>query len=292
MKNAAIVKNSIFNPARFRFENSYAHILSISAFAQFRKLYLYLLPGKRIDRAIWISDEWSAEYYHWLSDALPRLIAVENLRHSHVVLLPERYREKPYVEQSLQLLGFRWEYYNITRIVRVRELVSSAHTAPTGLFHKPAILALRNRMRLPALIANRKIYISRKKAVRRHILNEESVMNLVISMGYEVHFFEDYDLVTQIKLMSETRFLIGLHGAGLTNMLFMPEAGSVLELRRENETHFNCFYHQAIALHHHYYNLQCHTNTDDTHIADFTVNGDALKKAIIQMEADIAKFIL
>ncbi len=286
LKYAAILKASIFNPARFRFENSYAHILPITAFAQFKKLYLYLLPGKRIDRAIWITDEWSAEYYHWLSDALPRLIAMENMKASHVVLLPKRYREKSYVEQSLRMLGFRWKYYNISRIVRVRDLVSPAHTAPTGSFHEPAIMRLRNRMSLPGIDAGRKIYISRKKASRRHILNEEAVVKIVKSCGYELHYFEEYDLATQIRLMSETRFLIGLHGAGLTNMLFMPEGSRVLELRPENATDLNCFCHQASALKHHYYYLQCEANTDVMQDTDNTVNVGALKQVIAQMEVD------
>lgn len=287
LRHAAVIKHAVFNPSEFRFANDYTHIRPFSRFSQFKKLYLYALPGKRVEKAIWITDEWSAEYYHWLSDALTRLLAVEGLKSSHVVLLPERYREKPYVEASLRMLGFRWEYYSIRRIVRTTEMVLPAHTAPTGHFSESAINGLRNRFVHPGATPFRKIFISRKKAIRRRILNEAEVTALMAKHGYEVHYFEDYDFATQIRLMSETKILMGLHGAGLTNMLFMQPGTQLLEIRNEGESHLNCFFNQASALDIEYYYMLSQATSAETHTADFTVDVDKLEKAMVAMEGDV-----
>lgn len=43
-------------------------------------------------------------------------------------------------------------------------------------------------------------------------------------------YFEDMTLAEQVRTVSETDVLIGLHGAGLTHLLFMPPSGYLIEL--------------------------------------------------------------
>jgi capsular polysaccharide biosynthesis protein len=64
---------------------------------------------------------------------------------------------------------------------------------------------------------------------------------------------EDLSFIRQIKLMQGTKVLLGAHGAGLTNMLFMPAGSVVVEIRKEGDCHNNCFYSLASALGHRYY---------------------------------------
>jgi capsular polysaccharide biosynthesis protein len=64
---------------------------------------------------------------------------------------------------------------------------------------------------------------------------------------------EDLSFIRQIELMQGTKVLLGAHGAGLTNMLFMPAGSVVVEIRKEGDSHNNCFYSLASALGHRYY---------------------------------------
>jgi capsular polysaccharide biosynthesis protein len=111
-----------------------------------------------------------------------------------------------------------------------------------------------------------------------------AVMELLLQYGYEIHFFEDYDLKKQIEIMSETKSLIGLHGAGLTNMLFMPANGQVLELRNENDAHNNCYFSLASDLNQAYYYLINTGDIEDTHRVEVTVDISKLKIAVELMK--------
>lgn len=74
-----------------------------------------------------------------------------------------------------------------------------------------------------------KIYISRKNASRRKIVNESEVIILLSSVGFKVVEMEDLNFKEQVSLMNTTKILISIHGAGLSNMNFLPEGGTVVE---------------------------------------------------------------
>lgn len=76
----------------------------------------------------------------------------------------------------------------------------------------------------------RKIYLSREFAGHRRILNEYDVSCLLGKYGYETVCNEELSMKEQIMMYSETSHLIGMHGAGLTNLLYMPCGSKVMEI--------------------------------------------------------------
>jgi capsular polysaccharide biosynthesis protein len=106
----------------------------------------------------------------------------------------------------------------------------------------------------------------------RRITNEKEMESILERHGFEIHFFENYDLKKQIELMSETKHLLAVHGAGLTNMLFMKEGGKVLELRNAGDAHNNCYFSLAAALGHDYYYQFNKGNNAVTQQADLEVD--------------------
>jgi len=280
LSNISIIKNVIFSPARLKFYTSLSNLFTVPKMKLIRKLWLFFLPFNKIENAIWISDEWSIDYFHWLTDALPRLIVVEELMAKDTVILPDSFKTKSYIGESLDLLGFKAYYNNYKRRLAVKQLHAASHIAPTGNFNKQVIGRLRDRFISKETMPFRKIYISREKATKRKITNEAAVIELVSVYGYEIHFFEDYDLKKQIEIMSQTKSLLGLHGAGLTNMLFMPCNGQVFELRNENDAHNNCYFSLASDLDHEYYYLLNTGDIEDTHRVEITVDISKLKTVI------------
>src|SRR5206468_12303527 len=59
----------------------------------------YLLKKRRrFERdAIWVVDDWSYGYFHWLADALTRLFTVKDRLSDLVLLLPHRYKALEFV---------------------------------------------------------------------------------------------------------------------------------------------------------------------------------------------------
>ena len=94
----------------------------------------------------------------------------------------------------------------------------------------------------------RKIWIHRSEKSRRALLNEDEVLATVQKAGFEPIVFEALTLKQQIELMQQTKVLAGLHGAGLTNLMFLPENSTVLEcLPEEFAAYAHPFPFRALA---------------------------------------------
>ena len=102
-----------------------------------------------------------------------------------------------------------------------------------------------------------RIYVSRGKATKRKILNEDEVLSYVQEQGFTSVCLEDYSFGEQISIMHHCRYLVGLHGAGLANMIFMPESSSLLEIRKFDKGENYFFYTLSSIMNHDYYYQFC-----------------------------------
>jgi capsular polysaccharide biosynthesis protein len=74
----------------------------------------------------------------------------------------------------------------------------------------------------------RLLIISRKNS--RAFLNERMMVDMAMSLGFDVRVGEpdiNTDVAKFARLVNSADVMIGVHGAGLTNMVFLP-AGAVL----------------------------------------------------------------
>ena len=76
---------------------------------------------------------------------------------------------------------------------------------------------------------SKKIFISRRGATRspQEIFQIEEVFRI---HGFKIYNAEEYDLEETINLFQVSDFLVGFHGAGLTNMIFAEPKCRVVEL--------------------------------------------------------------
>ncbi|MCB0501088.1 MAG: glycosyltransferase family 61 protein, partial [Bacteroidetes bacterium] len=109
---------------------------------------------------------------------------------------------------------------------------------------------------------------------------------VLIKHGFEIIHAENYSLKEQIEIMNNTSVLMSVHGAGLTNMLFMPSGGKIIELRLAGDNHNNCYFSLASDLELDYYYLQCQPNniTEDQHTADLKLDPKQLDHFLIFLE--------
>lgn len=88
--------------------------------------------------------------------------------------------------------------------------------------------------------------------------------------------------------MSETKALGGLHGAGLTNMVFMPPGGHVLEVRFRGDAHNNCYFSLASAMEHGYwYVLADFARGSEVHDADARVEKENFQDILQRLESHL-----
>lgn len=211
---------------------------------------------KKIEFALSLVTLFGDNFHHFLAEVVPLIIYGQKIFGESVpMLLPAYYFKQPYIEPYLRLLNVNRVTFESREQVLVRELIvfknlSIAHFNPQILDQIRFRLASN-----PASMPWRRVFISRAKARFRKVSEEEKLYPILKEKGFEILCLEDCSIEDQLRIFSETKFLVGIHGAGLTNMVFMPKGGKVLELRAiTKETHiYNIFYVMASACGHDYF---------------------------------------
>jgi capsular polysaccharide biosynthesis protein len=215
--------------------------------------YVLKAPARIEDDALWVVDNWSAGYFHWLADVLPRLFLVRQHLKDWTLLLPHEARALPFVEPSLAPFGVgRVRYAGKNEVLTCRRLFVPTHAAPPGHFNDAVIRSVRE-----VLVAAYgtgvdagadRLYISRSAARRRRVSNEADVLDVLHRFGFRILHAESCPFEEQVRAASAARYLVSSHGAGLTNMLFMRPGCHVLELRHQGDGVSPCYFTMASAL--------------------------------------------
>ena len=214
------------------------------------KTYLKLKRIKYNNPVIVAYNQMGGSYFHWITETLPRLYTVMDDLAESTLLLPERYNQMQLETLTpFKIKGIYWlkqQHY-----VTVKELILPTHTAHTGNYNEELICRIRdlytNNLN-STLEFGERIYISRRKASRRKVINEEQVVDLLTRFGFNAICFEDFSFADQVSIANHARIIISIHGAGLTNIIFMKPRGFVLELRRKGDWHNLCYYSLSSAL--------------------------------------------
>lgn len=238
-----------------------------------------------------VIDDWSNGYFHWVTDVLQRiLISTEYCEPNIKLLLPEYFRNNKYMVDSLSLFGFDIYYYPFKNNYKIEKLIIPGHVGASGFFHFDFVKKLSKYILSKVLLdgahskVTEKVYISRRLASKRKIINEEEIWQYLESIGYKIAIMENIPFIDQVKLMSNAKILVSLHGSGLTNALFMPLGAKVLEIRHPLDQLNNCFYLLSTALGLNYSYFLAESDFEDPHLADMTVNLEAFKQLVNQYE--------
>jgi capsular polysaccharide biosynthesis protein len=229
----------------------------LSAYYQYRHLSkkLFFSPKIRLaggKKYLLVTDNWSSGHFHWIADVLPKLFLIREMAREFILLLPDI----PYIRtiglESLNLLGLDFEDIVLMRqdgFYKAGDLYFIPRISQSGHFNVELMSQLSAVLRKDLVPGKKKIYISRAKAPCRKVLNEEAFTSLLKGHGFEVLVGEDYSLKEQATIFSGAETLVGMHGAGLANCIFMPDSSKVTELRKkENGPHNVGYWHLADTL--------------------------------------------
>lgn len=176
-----------------------------------------------------------ANYFHWMVNVLPRIVMLQETgwwnKCDKIVINELKF---PYQLETLKALQ-----------VPVEKLIFSKHTfhlkaetlivpsVPQQQDHLPkwTIDFLRKHF-LPSSEQKqeRKIYLSRRKAGNRRIVNEEELINFLQQRGFECVEMEGLTVREQAQLFNQCAVIVAPHGAGQTNIVFCQEQTVLIEL--------------------------------------------------------------
>lgn len=238
-----------------------------------------------------IHHPWASNYWHWMSECILRVWMIRENAQNMILILPESFRNTVFVQQSLEKFAFKKVFYIppgkhlLVRNLCVPELKPVADSYYPETLHAIREHYLRQ-ARISHSTANKRIYVSRKRSAKRKVINESEVEQLLCKYDFKCVCNEDFDFNEQVGLYSNAEYIVSIHGAGLTNIMFMKPGSSVLELykKRTNsyDWHSFAFWYMADALGFRYHQQQCDpANVMSTFFdADFIVNTELLERNI------------
>ena len=232
-------------------------------------------------------------YYHWHFNWMPRVVLTDmfdDLRDHRLLIHGQPAR---FVTDSLERATGR---KTADALFLAGPVMRLKHVFVPSFFMNPvhapfALRSYQGQRRWRARGEGRKVYISRSEADCRKIINEAETVALLERYGFESVIAEKLSYAEQVQLFSEASFVVGAHGAGLTNMLFCNPGFCVLELMNQYFT--RVYWSLAVALgSHQYKNLMSEDvfpNTEEKDPvqakknSDFIVDLDKLKTTIEAM---------
>jgi capsular polysaccharide biosynthesis protein len=196
-------------------------------------------------------------YYHWLHDVVLRLHdIVERLPVTARFVVPSH--RLPFQDELLSIAGVNaerlWPFDG--GVVQFENLYFSPPSALTGTDSPAAEVWFRDRALRTYNIAlgppRRRIYITRRHARYRRIVNESELEPVLREFGFETHELEGYSVRDQVALFAQAELVVSAHGAGFANMLFSPPGLKVVDIF-ERSLFNKCFWSMTNALGHDYW---------------------------------------
>lgn len=195
--------------------------------------YLATNSQKQLDSVCLLTSGWN-NYGHWMTEHLLKLRAIEKYeqktgKRPTLVLEPE---PPEYKKQHLRILGYEDDWIEWTHdLAQITNLVvpSYPHPTPTNTEW------LRSRI-LPAAPVNiteeelsSRVYISRRKANKKNVLNESEVISELSKYGFKDYVLEDMHVADQALLFANAELVVGPTGSGFTNLMYSCDV-SFIEL--------------------------------------------------------------
>lgn len=201
-----------------------------------------------VEEAASITLEHNANYCHFLFEGLPRLHILERCGVGRNVPVYAN-AKKAFQRELLPLFGVPPERLIAASehpLLQAKRLWIPTYSGYQGKFSREAIDYLRAiilkklEVESPLRLASRKIYISRRDATSRRILNEAEIETRLQAIGFECLCLSDLPVLDQLRAFAEARVVVAAHGASLTNIAFSSVGTSMVEIFPE-DFYFECY---------------------------------------------------
>ncbi|WP_413173397.1 glycosyltransferase 61 family protein [Anabaena azotica] len=188
-------------------------------------------------------------YFHWMLDVLPRweLLRIINYDFSEIdyfvvdnrLAFQQETLRKLEIPANKQINICQIQHLQATELI-VPSFPGCVAWMPvwTCEFLKRKFL---NREYLKITSSKKRIYITRRLAKSRRLLNEEEILNFLQLYGFESVILESMSVEEQAVLFSQAEMIISPHGSGLTNLVFCQPGTKVIELFSPNYV-YHCYW--------------------------------------------------
>lgn len=250
----------------------------------------------KLEKAAYVTNSISNNFFHWFFDVLQKLEFLDDIhrgqeRFDYKIIIPSTHKSL-FISETLSAFNFNvvWQYKD--EVLSCRDLTVVPDIAPTGNFRKELVKRLRERLkkhffrnRIDINPLNPRVYITRRSATRRKIVNEDEIIPVLEENGFAIIDMDLIGFYDQINLMFNSEILISLHGAGLSHMLWMNDGAKVMEIRARGDAQNNCYFTLSsdLGLDYYYFVADKTDVNKSTQAADYIVDPEYFKSRLLEM---------
>jgi len=178
-------------------------------------------------------------FYHFLIEDLPRFLEIYEKNSSPVTVIGS---ESRYVLEVLDFLNIT-NYVTKFSPIKCRELLLNEKSLG-GIFEKSDHKLLQRIFAdIEPTKADKPIFISRRNRVKgyldRGIQYTDLLEKKLSNCGFITVYLEDLSFIDQVSLIKSTNIVVGFHGAGLANIVWLNSNAKVIEISETRKTsHF------------------------------------------------------
>ena len=139
-KNILVSGFNLFSINKLKFLNrlSMAIDFKLRASSFIKYLLKSIYKNRKIilkQENLWIINDHCFNYYHWISEALPRLLLLKQYGYKGKILLPNNWKTREYIISSIDKLNYDYELYDINKVYKISNFTTANHLATTGNFN-------------------------------------------------------------------------------------------------------------------------------------------------------------
>jgi capsular polysaccharide biosynthesis protein len=235
-------------------------------------------------------------YYHWMCESIFRLWMVRRQFDKLVLVLPEHYKDADFIMGSLEPFKIGSIFYIpngkslmvknlcLPQIKPLCDSYNARQLKQVSKFYRDYVFHEKQVKVEPV----ERLYVSRQLASRRKVINENEIIKILEKHGFTIFHPERHNFLEQVAIFSQVKYLVGEHGSGLTNLMFMGKGTSLLELHKDKTNEMDhpspLFWYMAHALGINYYHQLCETHGGEDYFdGDYLVDSDLFEKNLIKM---------
>ena len=196
-------------------------------------LKIGLVPVLALPKLQAVSDVYiipnEQNYYHWMFDVLPYVIAIQKIDQDVTFLSGAKLTT--YQLESLSDLIVTNQLNHVW--VNASNLILPLRRHETGFPTASVLKILQeyffHKFQPDEMCKVSRIYVSRRNSSRAP-KNESEIEQVLMSLGFQILECNDLSLHDQFKAFQSAEIVIGPHGAGLTNLMFCQKGTKVIEL--------------------------------------------------------------
>jgi capsular polysaccharide biosynthesis protein len=201
-----------------------------------------------------VASAGSHNYHHWLFDTLPRIGLLKKAGlFADIDYFIIDYTGLKFQKESLDILGIppdkiipcndNWNFH-----IQADELIVTSLPARLGTISDWTVEFLRETFlntpatpttpTIPATPttpatatgAKERLYLSRRKAPSRNLVNEQKVMDVLTGLNFHSFYPEDHSIRETAAAFSHADSIISVHGSGFANLAFCSPGTKVVDI--------------------------------------------------------------